>query len=169
MQRLLLGGLIASLGLWTLPTQAQQVTNTQVGALVEALRQAAPKTGKENDGLYSEWQLTPGIIPSWSRQCVGRELTPTQLETSPVTARSMVTCIMRRELQKQYRDSNNETVAVSRAACWWMTGNATKCNSGSTAAYTQKILGIYQQERLKPMVQPAVKLHQPSSSPQQPK
>ena len=62
--RLLLSGLVASLVLSALPTQAQQVTNTQVGALVEALRLAAPKTGKPNDGLYSEWQVTPGIIPN---------------------------------------------------------------------------------------------------------
>lgn len=156
MRWLLLGGLVASLTLWVLPTQAQQVSNTQVGALVEALRQAAPKTGKENDGLYSEWQITPGIIPGWSKQCIRRELTPMQLETSPVTARSIVTCIVRRELQKQYRDGNNETSAVSRAACWWMTGNATGCNNGLTAAYTQKVLGLYQQARSKSVSQPAV-------------
>lgn len=145
MRHLLISGLIASLGLWALPVQAQQVTNTQVSALVEALRLAAPKTGKQNDGLYSEWQITPGIIPSWSKQCTGRELTPDQLETSPVTARAIVTCIMRGELQKQYRDRQNEPAAVSRAACWWMTGNATGCDSGLTAAYTQKVLGFYKQ------------------------
>lgn len=150
MRQLLLSGLIASLGLWALPVQAQQVTNTQVSALVEALRLAAPKTGKQDDGLYSEWQITPGIIPSWSKQCTGRELTPSQLETSPVTARAIVTCIMRTELQKQYRDRQNEPAAVSRAACWWMTGNATKCNSGLTAAYTQKVLGFYKQLKSKP-------------------
>lgn len=144
MRQLLLGGLIASLGLWALPVQAQQVTNTQVSAFVEALRLAAPKTGKQNDGLYSEWQITPGIIPAWSKQCTGRELTPDQLGTSPVTARAIVTCIMRSELQKQYR-SQNEPAAVSRAACWWMTGNATGCDSGLTAAYTQKVLGFYKQ------------------------
>jgi len=155
MRQLLLGGLIASLTLWGLPTQAQQVPNTQVEALVEALRQAAPKTGKANDGLYSEWQIQPSIIPSWSKQCIGRELTPTQIETSPVTARSIVTCIMRRELQKQYRDGNNETAAVNRAACWWMTGNATGCNNGLTAAYTQKVLGFYKQARSKPPSKPS--------------
>ncbi len=133
MRQLLLSGLIASLGLWALPVQAQQVTNTQVGALVEALRQAAPKTGKQDDGLYSEWQITAGIIPRWSKQCIGRELTPTQLETSPVTTRAIVSCIMGRELQKQYRESNNESVAVSRAACWWMTGEPTGCKSGTTS------------------------------------
>lgn len=150
MRQLLLSGLIASLGLWALPVEAQQVTNTQVNALVEALRLAAPKTGKQNDGLYSEWQITPGIIPAWSKQCTGRQLTPNQLETSPVTARAIVTCIMRTELQKQYRDRKNETAAVSHAACWWMTGNATGCDSGLTAAYTQKVLGFYQQASSKP-------------------
>lgn len=154
--RLLFGGLIVSLGLLALPAQAQQVTNTQVGALVEALRRAAPQTGTENDGLYSEWQVTPGIIPNWSKQCIGRELTPTQFAANPATAQSIVTCITRRELQKQYLASgNNETVAVRRTACWWMTGNATGCNSGLTATYTQKVLNFYQKVSSNPPAQPA--------------
>lgn len=148
--RLLFGGLIISLGLWALPGAAQ-VSNAQVGALVEALRRAAPQTGTQNDGLYSEWQVTPGIIPNWSKQCIGRELTPTQFEANPVMARGIVTCIMRRELQKQYRaNGNNESVAVPRTACWWMTGNATGCNNGPTAAYTQKVVRFYQQGSYKP-------------------
>lgn len=150
MRRLVLSGLLVSLGLWTLPAQAQQVRNAQLTAMVEALRQAAPKTGTKNDGLYSEWQITPGIIPSWSKQCIGRELTPTQLENNPAAARDIVSCIMRRELQKQYAASNNnETVAVSRAACWWMTGDATSCSRGQTATYVQNVLRFYQQARSK--------------------
>lgn len=148
--RLLLGGIIVSLGLWNVPVQAQQVTNTQVAALVEALRLAAPKTGKTNDGLYSEWQITPGIIPSWSKQCIGRELTPQELEASPAKAREIVSCITRRELQKQYiASNNNEVTAVGRTACWWMTGNATSCNSGSTATYVQRVVDFYQQQSAK--------------------
>ncbi|MUL38867.1 hypothetical protein [Gloeocapsopsis dulcis] len=148
--RLLLGGIIVSLGLWTLPVQAQQVTSTQVGAMVEALRLAAPKTGKTSDGLYSEWQITPGIIPSWSKQCIGRELTPQELEASPAKAREVVSCITRRELQKQYAASNNnETTAVRRTACWWMTGSASGCSSGSTATYVQRVLDFYQQQSAK--------------------
>lgn len=143
--RLLLSGLIAGVVLSALPTQAQQVTNTQVGALVEALRQAAPKTGKLNDGLYSEWQVTAGIIPNWSRKCIGRELTPTQFESNSAAARNVVTCITHRELQKQYPVSGNkESVAVRRVACWWMTGNYTGCNSGPTAAYVQQVVRSYQ-------------------------
>lgn len=165
MRQLLISGLIASLGVWALPVQAQQVTNTQVSALVEALRLAAPKTGKQNDGLYSEWQITPGIIPSWSKQCTGRELTPTQLETSQATTRAIVSCIMGRELQKQYRDSNNEPVAVSRAACWWMTGDAKGCKSGTTAAYTQKVLGFYKQASSKPISQPPARRSPSPSTP----
>jgi len=148
--RLLLGGIIVSLGLWILPVQAQQVTNTQVEAMVEALRLAAPKTGKTNDGLYSEWQITPGIIPSWSKQCIGRELTPQELEASPAKAREIVSCITRRELQKQYAASNNnEITAIRRTACWWMTGNTSGCDSGSTATYVQTVLDFYQQQSAK--------------------
>lgn len=150
MGRLLLKGLLVSLALWTLPAGAQQMSKPQVEAMVDALRQAAPKTAIQNDGLYSQWQITPGIIPSWSKQCLGREVTPKQLENSPAVARSIVSCIVRRELPKQYAASNkNETTAVRRTACWWMTGNPTSCNSGQTAKYVQNVERFYQQARSK--------------------
>jgi hypothetical protein len=150
MGRLLLKGLLISLTLWTLPAQAQQISKPQVEAMVEALRLAAPKTGVQDDGLYSQWQITPGIIPSWSKQCLGREVIPKQLESSPAVARSIVSCIMNRELPKQYAASNkNETIAVRRTACWWMTGNPTNCTSGQTAKYVQNVQRFYQQARTK--------------------
>ncbi|HEY9709892.1 MAG TPA: hypothetical protein V6D48_16930, partial [Oculatellaceae cyanobacterium] len=69
--RLLLRGLIASLALLpNLPAQAQ-VSNVQIDAMVEALRQAASKTSSRIDGLYSEWKVKPGIIPDWSKRCIG--------------------------------------------------------------------------------------------------
>ncbi|HAX77254.1 MAG TPA: hypothetical protein DCY88_15825, partial [Cyanobacteria bacterium UBA11372] len=77
-KHLLLGGIIVTLGLWT-PAQAQ-VADTQINAMVDALRQAAPPN-KPNDGMFSQWQVLPGIIPSWTKQCVGRELTPAQFES----------------------------------------------------------------------------------------
>src|SRR4028118_1235278 len=54
-KRLLLSGVLVSVGLWTLPVQAQSAK--QVTALVEALRQAAPQTGRADDGLYSDWKI----------------------------------------------------------------------------------------------------------------
>lgn len=150
MGRLLLKGLLVGLALWTLPAEAQQVSKPQVEAMVDALRQAAPKTGIQNDGLYSQWQITPGIIPSWSKQCLGREVTPKQLESSPALARSIVSCIVRRELPKQYAATGkNETMAVRRTACWWMTGNPTSCTSGPPAKYVQNVQRFYEQARTK--------------------
>ena len=61
----LIGAIVASMGLWALPVRAQ--TDAQVAALVEAFRLAAPDTGTENDGLYSDWQIKPENIISWSR------------------------------------------------------------------------------------------------------
>ena len=63
-----------------------------------------------------------------------------------MAARNVVTCITRRELQKQYPVSgNNESVAVRRVACWWMTGDYTGCNSGPTATYVQRVVRFYRQ------------------------
>jgi hypothetical protein len=111
---------------------------------------AAPQTGVENDGLYSEWQVKAENIPRWSKQCTDKELTPTQFQDSPVTARAILVCVMRDVLREQYSASNNnEVLAVQRAASWWMTGNPGQYNSGSTATYTQRVLDFYQQSQLK--------------------
>lgn len=141
-----LSTLLISTVLWGSSTEAQ-VSDVQVEALVEALRRAAPQTGTENDGLYSDWQILPANIPRWSRQCIGRELTPAQFEASPTTARSILVCTMRDVLRDEYRTSgNNETVAVRRAAAWWMTGNPNRYTDDRTAFYTQKVLSFYQQQ-----------------------
>lgn len=143
-KHLLLGGLF-SIGL-SLPAQAQ--STAQVGALVEALRLAAPQTGRVDDGLYSDWQIKPSNIPRWSKQCIGRELTPAQFEASPVTARGILVCVMSNIVRDQFRASNNnESVAIRRTASWWMTGDPTRYNSAPTATYTQRVLNFYQQQR----------------------
>lgn len=141
----LIGGLLLSLGLLALPAQAQ--TDAQVSALVEALRKAAPDTGTANDGLYSDWQIKGENIPRWSRLCTGKELTPIQFETSPVTARGILVCVVRDVLREQYETTGgDESLAVLRAASWWMTGDANNYNSASINDYTQRVLGFYQQE-----------------------
>ncbi|MBD1891128.1 hypothetical protein [Coleofasciculus sp. FACHB-SPT9] len=129
-------------------TNSAKISDTHVGALVEALRRAAPQTGTADDGLYSEWQVKPDNIPGWSQQCINRELTPAQFESSPVTARSILVCVMRDVLRDEFQASgNNEVVAVQRAASWWMTGDPTRYNSNETGPYTEKVLGFYQELR----------------------
>ncbi|MEH2108766.1 hypothetical protein [Nostoc sp.] len=154
---LLLSGVIVSFGLSSLLAQAQQqVSDAQVTAMVEALRLAAPQTGIANDGLYSEWQVKPETLKGWSKHCLKQELTPTQFENNPAKARQVVSCITRRELNKQFiANSNNETAAVRGVGCWWMTGSYTGCNNGFTAAYVQKVVGFYQQQRSKPATTPS--------------
>ena len=142
--KLLLGGLIVSLGLWTLPAQAQ-VSSAQVDALVEAIRQAAPQTGTSRDGVYSDWQVLPGNIPRWAKFCTGREVTPEQFGTNANTARSIVTCIVKDALEDEYPASgNNEAIAVQRVAAWWMTGDPTRYTNSATSPYTNKVLNLYQ-------------------------
>jgi hypothetical protein len=147
--RQLISGAIASLyvlAIGILPATAQ-ISDRQVNAVVEALRQAAPQTGTANDGLYSDWQIKPENIPRWSRFCMDRELTPAQFEASPATARFVVACILRDVLQEQYEDGgNNELTAVRRTAAWWMTGDPDQYNSGAIASYIQRVVRAYQQQ-----------------------
>ncbi|MGB7442696.1 MAG: hypothetical protein WA919_16655 [Coleofasciculaceae cyanobacterium] len=159
---LLLGTVIASIGLQAAPVKAQ-ISTAKVEALVEALRQAAPPN-TPNDNLYSDWQIKPGNIPRWSKQCIGRELSPSDFEASPVTARAILTCVMGDVLQEQYSASgNNEAVAVQRTASWWMTGDAGRYSNppnSYTRTYIQEVLKLYQQQVKSPQAQ--------SSTPPQP-
>jgi hypothetical protein len=142
---LLFGSLIISLGLQALPAAAQPVTDAQVSALVEALRQAAPPQ-TANDGMYSQWQVLPNNISRWAKLCTKQDLTPQQFEADATKAKSIVTCIVGDLLRDEYKaSSNNELTAVRRAACWWMTGDSAACKSGATATYADKVISVYQQ------------------------
>ncbi|MBD1886411.1 hypothetical protein [Microcoleus vaginatus] len=146
---LLFGSLIISLGLQALPATAQAVTDAQVSALVEALRQAAPPQAA-NDGMYSQWQVLPGNISRWAKFCTKQDLTPQQFEADATKAKSIVTCIVGDLLRDEYKaSSNNELTAVRRAACWWMTGESAACKSGATATYADKVVSVYQQQQPK--------------------
>ena len=146
---LLFGSLIISLGLQSLPAAAQSVTDAQVSALVEALRQAAPPQ-TANDGMYSQWQVLPNNISRWAKFCTKQDLTPQQFEADATKAKSIVTCIVGDLLREEYKaSSNNELTAVRRAACWWMTGDSAACKSGATATYADKVIGVYQQQQPK--------------------
>jgi hypothetical protein len=160
-------GLLVGIGIF--PVQAQ-IADRQVNALVEALRQAAPVTGRQDDQLYSDWQIKPDNIPRWSRSCLGRELTPTQFENSPDTARSVVTCVMRDVLRDEYRASNNnETLAIQRSAAWWMTGDPGQYNSSTILPYIQRVVSAYRQQLgTAPTTAPSPSSSPPPSSPASP-
>ncbi len=146
---LLLSSLIISIGLPALPAAAASVTDAQVSALVEALRQAAPPQ-TANDGMYSQWQILPSNISRWAKFCTKQDLTPQQFEADTTKAQAIVTCIVRDLLLDEYKASgNNETAAIRRAACWWMTGESAACKSGATATYADKVVSVYQQQRPK--------------------
>ncbi|MEB3311376.1 MAG: hypothetical protein VKJ02_14205 [Snowella sp.] len=141
---LLISGILISIGLETHPSHAE-VKTTQVNALVEALRQAAP-TQRAKDGMYSDWQVLPKIIPDWSKRCLGKSLTPEQFDKDKAAARQVVSCIVKRELNTQTKATPKEEQAVRQVACWWMTGKANECQSGATAAYVNKVLDFYRRQ-----------------------
>ncbi len=148
--KFLLSGVIATLGLFPITVQAQQQSiDTQVAVMVEALRLAAPKTGDANDGYYSEWQVKPETLKSWSKFCLKKEVSAAEFESNSQLARQVVSCVVQRELKEQLEaTNNNETQAVRRTACWWMTGEYKGCDSGFTADYVKKVLDYYQKPKL---------------------
>jgi hypothetical protein len=159
-------GSLLSVGLGVLPVKAQ-LSEAQVGKVVEALRQAAPDTGKKNDGLYSDWQVKADNIPRWSKSCTGRELSPTEFDANSTAARSVVTCIIRDVLRDEYRaGGNNELVAVRRVAAWWMTGDAKRYSSADISPYIERVMSFYQQPLGKaPLSSTSNPTSSPTSSP----
>lgn len=148
--KFLLSGVIFTLGLLPFTAQAQQQSlNTQVAVMVEALRLAAPNTGSANDGYYSDWQIKPETLKSWSKTCLEKEVSPAEFEKNNQLARQVVSCIVQRELKGQLEvTNNNETQAIRNTACWWMTGKYKGCNSGFSADYVKKVLDYYQKPKL---------------------
>jgi len=141
-QFLFIGVTITIYGLNPLPAKAN-ISESKVTAFVEALKLAVPPI-KPNDGMYSQWQVLPNIIPSWTKQCLGKELTPTAFDADKTAAQKTVTCIAQRELNQQWKQTNqNEAQTIRNTACWWMTGNYNGCKSGTTAEYVKKIEKLY--------------------------
>ena len=128
--------------LWTMPAQAQ-IGDTQVAAFVEALRLSAPNTGNPNDGLYSDWKIKWENIIRWSKRCTGTEMDPAEFEANAQKAREILACIMGKILREQYELTKDESIAVRRAASWWMTGDPDQYNSQQTGTYSQKVLDFY--------------------------
>jgi hypothetical protein len=151
MRRLLLSGVIVSLGLSSIliaQAQTTKVSNAQISAMVNALRSPVPKTKNPNNPPSSSWPVDPVNIPVWSKRCTGKSLTPTQFANDPTTARQIVSCVVGKELNRQYRFSKgDELVAVSRTACWWTSGDPADCANGDTAAYVRKVVRSYQRSK----------------------
>lgn len=142
MRSTFIGAFGLSAVLMALPVAAQ-VSDSQVTRVVEALRQASKP--EKPTALLSDWQVKPENVSRWSQSCLGREVTPTQFQTSASTARSIVTCVIRDVFKQEYRASgNNEAIAVQRVAAWWLTGDGGQYRSATAAPYAQKVLGFYQ-------------------------
>ncbi|WP_202924756.1 hypothetical protein [Myxacorys almedinensis] len=147
-----------------LPAQAQ-VTEAQVGRVVEALRQAS-KPEKPSPNLYSDWQVEPANVARWSKLCLGREVTPLQFQTDSATARSLVTCVVSDILKQEYKASrNNEALAVQRVAAWWLTGDANRYASREAAPYVQKVSSAYQAGGSVAVSRPALPVAKPAAKP----
>lgn len=124
-----------------------QTSDKQVSALVEALRLSAPNTGNPNDGLYSDWKIKRENIFRWSKRCTRTEMEPAEFDANAEKARAIIACIMGKILREQYEISKDESVAVRRAASWWMTGDPDKYDTTPTSSYTMKVLGFYRRAR----------------------
>lgn len=141
---LLIAAALVAGSLWPATSHAQ-IADEDVDAFVEALRLAAPNTGIKNDGLYSDWKIKEDNIVRWSKRCTGRTMTSAEFSTEPQNARAIIACIMGKILREQYEISRNKSVAVRRAASWWMTGAPEQYDAPGTKDYTEKVLGYFRE------------------------
>lgn len=124
--------------------------------VAEALRQVTLQGNTRNPGYYGDWQVKGDRIPLWSRQCIGRSLTPQQFEADQGAATSVVTCIIQDMLRQEIRSAgNNESVAIRRVASWWVTGDPGRFDDSGIAPYTQQVLSTYRPNGPLTAAQPA--------------
>jgi hypothetical protein len=148
--RILLGGLLASFVLWAFPVWGQ-ISDSQVVALVEALRLVTSNSSGRDDGLESAWNIKPANITRWSRLCIGEELTPEEFNLDRTKAQYILVCVMEDVLRNEYPLSgDDENIAVRRAAAWWVSGDANLYDRGEFRHYTQQVLNLYQDLRAQP-------------------
>ena len=124
------------------------VSGSQVAQLVESFRSVAQQsTTVKSTTLYSEWRVSKQNIGPWTQQCLSAEITPEEFDRNAGTASKVVTCVVGRVLNTEYKNADrDEVLAVRRTAAWWMTGDASRYNSPGTAAYTQRVLDAYQSQ-----------------------
>ncbi len=75
-------------------------------------------------------------------------MTVAEFKGNTTKARQILGCVMEDIFKEEYVASgNDESLAVRRAAAWWMTGNPNQYNQDNIANYTQKVLDFYQQQK----------------------
>ncbi|MBD2328295.1 hypothetical protein [Alkalinema sp. FACHB-956] len=140
----IVGGVALSLSFSGVATAA--MTDSQVARVVESLRQVGVQSPK-SEGLHSDWRVKATNIPIWAKSCLGKPLTPQQFNDSPATARNIINCVIKDVAATEDQQANgDEALTVRRIAAWWMTGDSNLYNSAGTAAYTNQVLSLYQQQ-----------------------
>jgi hypothetical protein len=123
------------------------IDGQRVLALLEAFRQTVDDMPARGPGLfYSDWRVEADRIPVWSRLCLGKELTPGQFASSPVTAKAVLTCVLRTEFRSIYDSNRDESLTVLELAAWWASGERQQYNQIGLAPYTQMILRRYKEQ-----------------------
>jgi hypothetical protein len=123
------------------------IDGQRVLALLEAFRQTVNDLPARGPGLfYGDWRVEADRIPVWSRLCLGKELTPGQFASSPVTAKAVLTCVLRTEFRSIYDSNRDESLTVLQLAAWWASGERQQYNAIGMAPYTQAILRRYQDQ-----------------------
>jgi hypothetical protein len=153
------------------PTGEATLSPTQVAQLVESFRLVAQQsTSKKSTTLYSDWRVSKQNISPWTQQCLSKDATPEEFDRDATTASQVVTCVVGRVLNNEYKAADrDEVLAVRRTAAWWMTGDASRYNSPGTATYTQRILDTYQKNQpIAVVTQSAEKPETPSEQPLKP-
>jgi cell wall-associated NlpC family hydrolase len=74
-------------------------------------------------GAMGAWQILPSNLPSWSKQCLGRQITASQFMGDPNLQRQIVECKLTEYAQTHAAKANGEEELVRRVASTWYSGN----------------------------------------------
>ena len=91
------------------------VSGNQVAQLVESFRSIAQQsTTVKSTTLYSEWRVSKQNIGPWTQQCLSAETTPEEFDRNAGTASKVVTCVVGRVLNTEYKAADRDEVLAVR-------------------------------------------------------
>ena len=136
---------------------AADVGSINMDALMEAVKSQESGGNSQavntRTGAAGAWQILPSNIPSWSQQCLGRQVTVSQFLASTPLQQNIVKCKLSEYAQTHSAKASSEDELVRRVAATWYSGNGDLYDNGrrqgpggtepSIREYTQSILAKY--------------------------
>lgn len=125
----------------------ERLSSVESGGRYDALGPEVKSGMYAGEKALGKWQVMPGNLPSWSKEALGREVTPDEFISNP----QLQDAIVRDRMQKIYDQYGNEEDVAS---VWFSgrpaskAGNASDVTGTTVPEYIQRFKSAGPQEKL---------------------